>query len=379
MKVVDLFAGCGGLSLGFESAGLDIVLAVELWEPARKVYQKNFSHPVYDLDLSQVVDAVRIIEKEEPDIIIGGPPCQEFSMAGSRIEGDKAKLTYNFAEIISQVKPKWFVLENVPGAMKSITWKNSRAILEESGYGITETILNASYFGVPQNRRRFFAIGCLGEENNFIKKEIENKINPTPLTIREYAGKEFDIEYYYRHPRNWGRKGIFSIDEPAPTVRSTIRQVPPGYNAHPDDAGPLENARALDVRERATIQTFPKDFDFFGTLTDQNIMVANAVPVLLAKHIADSVRKYEGVLVEQDLEIFRGWLKECRGYTSRTASNVLSRLKRVSHIVNIRRKIKDASLLINSLNKSIEFNELTISVKSQIRKAIKLKGEFDSI
>jgi len=377
MKVVDLFAGCGGMSLGFEAAGLELALAIELWEPARRVYQKNFSHPVYDLDLSNVVDATNLITTISPTIIIGGPPCQEFSMAGTRVEGTRAKLTYNFSEIISGVKPKWFVLENVPGAQKSDAWKESRELLEKNGYGITECILNASFFGVPQNRKRFFAIGRIGETHDFLKEELQKKKNNTPLTIREYAGEDFGIEYYYRHPRNWGRKGIFSIDEPAPTVRSTIRQVPPGYNAHSDDAGPLESARALNIRERATVQTFPSDFEFFGTRTAQDTMIANAVPILLAKHIAECIIKHEDKVTCESLEIFRSWLQDKHFYTVRTASNVLSRLKRVNQMLGCDERNFKFDKILMDLSCNDEFNNLTSSVKSQIRKAVKLKHEFN--
>ncbi|WP_347291388.1 DNA cytosine methyltransferase [Kluyvera georgiana] len=376
MRVVDLFAGCGGLSLGFEAEGYDVCLAVELWDSARKVYQKNFNHPVVDIDLSSVVDACNVISPYNPDIIIGGPPCQEFSMAGARVEGERAKLTFNFSEIICNLKPNWFLLENVPGIKNSATWKESRDLLKQHGYGITEVVLNAAFFGVPQNRKRFFAIGHLNEEDNFIKELVEKKKNDTPMTIREYADDRLEINFYYRHPRNWGRKGIFSVDEPAPTVRSTIRQVPPGYKAHPDDAGPLEEARALNTEELALIQTFPKDFVFLGTKTAQNTMIANAVPVELSRHIAHCILEYEYHLADKGNEEFKIWLENSNNYTKRTAGNIISRLKRISHIIPSNYFNRDYCDILNKLEMSSLFKSLTPSVKSQIKKAIQLKIAF---
>lgn len=378
MKVVDLFAGCGGLSLGFEAAGFEMAMAIERWDAAREVYQKNFEHPVLDIDLNNVIDACKEIVLVKPDIIIGGPPCQEFSMAGVRVEGERAELTYSFGEIICNVKPTWFVLENVPGIRNSATWKKTKELLINSGYGITETVLNAAFFNVPQNRKRFFAIGKLGENHDFLKARLETKISSYPMTIREYTGGKFEVEYYYRHPRNWGRKGIFSIDEPAPTVRSTIRQVPPGYKPHPDDAGPIEKARALNFRELAIVQTFPSDYNFFGTSTAINTMIANAVPVQLAKHLADCINDYEEKAFLLYAEEFRLWLQNDQKYTKRTASNVISRIKRVSHIINIKKEMQNEEESIRILNKSSWFKLLTPSVKSQIRKAIKLKFVFDN-
>ena len=112
MRTIDLFSGCGGMSLGFQNAGFDVVAAFDNWEPAVNIYSKNFTHPIYKADLNE--DApVDQIEELQPDIIIGGPPCQDFSIAGHRNMGERANLTIRYAEIISRLKPKWFVMENV--------------------------------------------------------------------------------------------------------------------------------------------------------------------------------------------------------------------------------------------------------------------------
>jgi DNA (cytosine-5)-methyltransferase 1 len=113
MKTVDLFAGCGGLSLGFQNAGFDIVAAFDNWIPAIEVYQDNFKHSIFNKDLSKK-EFYEIIASFNPEMIIGGPPCQDFSSAGKRDENlGRANLTRSFANIISFVRPKFFVMENV--------------------------------------------------------------------------------------------------------------------------------------------------------------------------------------------------------------------------------------------------------------------------
>lgn len=107
-RIVDLFCGCGGMSLGFQNAEFNIVGAYELWESAAKCYEGNFNHPLFREDLSNVSNAVDSIKKLTPDIIIGGPPCQDFSHAGKRIEGGRASLTEAFAEIIKNISPSYF-------------------------------------------------------------------------------------------------------------------------------------------------------------------------------------------------------------------------------------------------------------------------------
>lgn len=376
MRVVDLFAGCGGLSKGFENAGLEISLAVEHWEPARTVYDANFDHPVVDLDLADVKKSVETVRKERPDIIMGGPPCQEFSCAGSRVEGERAQLTVSFANIIETVQPKWFVLENVQGIRNSAAWAKAKKMLSEAGYGITESVLNAAYFGVPQKRKRFFAIGCQGETDDFMIEQLETKVSEEELTVREFVGDEFGIDFYYRHPRNWGRRGVFSLDEASPTIRSTNRNVPQGYKAHPDDAGSHLNARSLTALERARVQTFDRGFQFAGTETTQNIMIANAVPVRLAEHVASTILDYEKEQsVQSNLE-FRRWLASSQQYTPRTVGNVVSRFKRASRMLQVDQFSSDPLDMIQALERRNDFTNLPSAVRSQIKKAIRLHAEF---
>lgn len=291
MRAVDLFAGCGGLSLGFQNKGFEIISAFELWDSAVKCYKANFAHPVYQLDLSDTDTVIPLIEEMKPDIIIGGPPCQDYSSAGKRVEAGRATLTDSYADIISRIKPRFFVMENVDRAKISQTYAGAREKFKNAGYGLTEIILDASLCGVPQKRKRFICFGMLEQEDNFALSSFVSRQSKKPTTIRDYYGNSLGFEYYYRHPRNYSRRAIFSIDEPAPTMRGVNRPIPKGYPGHPNDACPVdENTHALTTKERALIQTFPSSFEWVGSKTDIEQMIGNAVPVKLAEYVAETVK-----------------------------------------------------------------------------------------
>ena len=297
MKVIDLFCGCGGLSLGFQKAGYEILAAFDNWDEAVTVYHNNFDHSVVKQDLSNVEQSIKEIEKYKPEMIIGGPPCQDFSSAGKRDENNgRGDLTVSYAKIVTAIKPEWFVMENVDRILKTGKLVEARTIFKECGYGLTETVLNASFCGVPQRRKRFIMIGHLGEKDGFMSDVIEKRQAIKEMTIAEYFGNQLDIKYYYRHPRSYARRGIFSVDEPCPTVRGVNRPMPAGYKLHPTDpVSSLEGIRPLTTQERSMIQTFPKDFKFIGTRTGMEQMIGNAVPVNLAKFVGDSIMAYLGI------------------------------------------------------------------------------------
>lgn len=298
MKVIDLFCGGGGMSLGFEKAGYKILTAYDNWEKAIDVYNDNFSHPAKIIDLSDIDKSVSEIKPQKPDMIIGGPPCQDFSSAGKRdVTLGRADLTYSYADIICSVKPQWFVMENVERIRKSHILHDIVKQFENNQYGLTAVILNASYCGVPQARNRFFLIGQLNGKHNALLKVMKDMLSDSPMNIRDYLGESLGLEYYYRHPRNYSRRGIFSIDEPSPTVRGVNRPVPKGYEKH---AGDPENAFLKEVRplttiERSYIQTFPKTFIFNGTKTTLEQIIGNAVPVNLAEFVAKAILKYKQI------------------------------------------------------------------------------------
>ena len=268
------------------------------------------------LDLSNVEDCVAEIESKHPDMIIGGPPCQDFSSAGKRDEDNgRGDLTVNYAQIINSIRPKWFVMENVERITKTKKLIDAKKIFKEAGYGLSWQVLDASKCGVPQKRKRFFMIGKLHEQDDFMVPFLQSGLSKTSMTLREYFGDSLGVEYYYRHPRSYARRGIFSIDEPSPTVRGVNRPMPKGYEIHDND--PIkskEGIRALTTIERSYIQTFPKTFKFEGSKTELEQMIGNAVPVKLAEYVATSIKKYlEEPHRERNLEIdFQQFLLEDR-------------------------------------------------------------------
>lgn len=294
MRVVDLFCGCGGLSMGFERAGFDIVSGFDNWDEALNVYRLNFSHPVRKADLMDVDSAVPLVEGCSPQMIVGGPPCQDYSPAGKRDEeGGRAILTLKFAEIVTAVKPQWFVMENVSNILKYSKVYEAMDIFHASGYGISHTVLNAALCGVPQKRKRFFMVGKLGEKDGFFDPYFKKNLAGREMTMRDYFGDRLGIEAYYRHPRSYARRGIFSIDEPSPTIRGVNRPMPAGYKLHHNDpVESLDGVRPLTTLERAEVQTFPPDFNWVGKKTNVEQMIGNAVPVNLARYVGSAISDY---------------------------------------------------------------------------------------
>ena len=293
MRVVDLFCGCGGMSLGFQNAGFEVVAAYDNWDPAVSIYSMNFTHPVYKKDLLED-DAVEDIQRFSPEMIIGGPPCQDFSISGKRnFVGKRANLTARFAEIVSIIKPQWFVMENVYNIEKSPVLPAAINTLRSAGYGITKRILDASYCGVPQARKRFFLIGHLNDKDGFLDEILSSHLDTKKMTVHDYLGDSLNTEFYYMHPRNYSRRAVFSIHEPSATIRGINRPIPINYKKHPADKADISaGVRCLTTKERSYIQTFPESFQLGGAKTDVELAIGNAVPVNLAKYVGICIVDY---------------------------------------------------------------------------------------
>lgn len=292
-KVVDLFAGCGGLSLGFQNAGFSVILAADNWDAAINVYRENFDHEMMKIDLNDWEKSAEFIGNYAPDLIIGGPPCQDFSHAGQRNEdGGRGNLTVSYARIIASIKPRWFVMENVDRLVQTKKYKEAEQIFKEAGYGLSVRLLDASYCGVPQKRKRYFVVGELGAKDDFFNDYIDADLSSKPMTVRDYFGNQLKTEFYYRHPRNYSRRAVYSIDEPSATIRGVNRPIPDGYPGHANDATKaLSKVRPLTTQERGEVQTFPKDFVWVGTKTSVEQLIGNAVPVKLAEFVAKALMK----------------------------------------------------------------------------------------
>lgn len=295
ITAIDLFSGCGGLSLGFQKAGVEILAAIDNWDIALDIYQENFKHQTIQQDLSDETSAKKIIQKLSPEMIIGGPPCQDFSSAGKLdMNGNRANLTYHFTNIVCDLKPKWFVMENVPRITKSQIFTEISKKFFLNGYALSSIILNASLCNVPQSRLRLFLVGELEGKPNALVELFNNNLSRKPMTVRDHLGDRLNLKYYYRHPRSYARRGIFSIDEPSPTIRGVNRPMPKNYKLHSGDPQDIDLAtvRHLSTVERSYIQTFPDSFKFWGTKTNIEQMIGNSVPVNLASFVASTILGY---------------------------------------------------------------------------------------
>ena len=277
--------------MGFERAGFEVVAAYDSWDQAVAIYDANLHHSVYVFDLSNEKQAIQHVAQHTPDIIIGGPPCQDFSSAGNRKERKNADLTQSFAQIVTGLKPELFVMENVERSRMSESYAFARGMFKRSNYGLTEVVLDASYCGVPQKRKRFFCIGSQNLPDNAFSTYLMDMLASKPLTVADYMKNEIDAEFYYRHPRNYSRRAIYSIDEPSATIRGVNRPIPPNYPGHPRDAAPIHAARPLTTQERSRIQTFPKTWEWQGNKTSVEQMIGNAVPVELGRFVARGIKR----------------------------------------------------------------------------------------
>ena len=292
-RTVDLFAGAGGLSLGFERAGFEVVAAYDWWQPAVECYSANFAHPVHEWNLQDVDATVEHVSTYKPQLIIGGPPCQDFSDAGKRTEGNNASLTEAFADIAINCDPVAVIMENVPRAKSSRAWQKARELFQSAGFNCTEVVLDASYFGVPQTRTRVFFVALRHESPKRFLGAIERLKSSGQLTVAEYMGSELDFTDYYRHPRNYNRRAVYSIFEPSPTIRGVNRPVAPSYPGHPSDTAPAHTVKPLTAFQRGRIQTFPKDWQWpaNGPKAKTEQLIGNAVPVELARAIGVGLRE----------------------------------------------------------------------------------------
>ena len=326
MKVISLFSGAGGLDLGFESAGFDIVWANEYDKSIWATYELN--HKKTELDKRSIRDIdphELLIRFGAIDGIIGGPPCQSWSLAGSMrgILDERGQLVLEYLRFIENIRPKFFVFENVPGLISSTHFGEFSNLLNEFrslGYSVEYSLLDASDFNTPQIRKRVFIVGInldLGTtfEFNSIPKATTkislseaisdladkaisstNNLHSDNLLIsnHEYFTGDFSSIYMSRNRRkNW--------DEQSFTIQASGRHAP----LHPDsprmikedkDLMVFENqydeVRRLSVRECARIQGFPDDFEFiYKKLDDGYKMVGNAVPVNLANAVATAIYK----------------------------------------------------------------------------------------
>jgi DNA (cytosine-5-)-methyltransferase len=328
LKVIELFAGAGGLALGLEKAGFETIGLVEFDKSAAETlkYNRPNWNVIHD-DIanisSQDLEEYFNIKKGELDLLSGGAPCQSFSYAGKRLglEDTRGTLFYHYALFLEKLQPKMFLFENVKGLTshdKGKTYKTILSVFEEEGYEVQSRVLNAWDYGVAQKRERMIMVGIRKDLINNISFEYPKAHNYKPVLrdilldcppsvgaqYGEDKRKIFELVppggYWRDIPEEiakpymkstWnmggGRTGILrrmSLDEPSLTVLTSPSQ------KQTERCHPLE-ARPFTVRENARIQSFPDDWEFQGGVGAQYRQVGNAVPVLLAYEIGKKIKE----------------------------------------------------------------------------------------
>ena len=320
MNILSLFSGAGGLDLGFEKAGFNVIAANEYDKTIWETYEKNHNAKLIKGDISGIPSDMF----PECDGIIGGPPCQSWSEAGSLkgIEDPRGQLFYQYIRILKDKKPKFFLAENVKGMMAKRHNSAVESIVsefEEAGYDVFIHLLNASDYGVPQDRKRVFYVGFRKDlgVNYELPKPYKNKLNfedaifdlkDTAIAALEKNKTNGDKCKVQNHeyfigaysPIFMSRNRVRQWHEQAFTVQASGRQcqlhpqapVMPKIDKNKNIFAPgkEELYRRLTVRECARIQGFPDEFKFYYTnLNDAYKMIGNAVPVNLAYEMAKSI------------------------------------------------------------------------------------------
>ncbi|MBE3649174.1 DNA cytosine methyltransferase [Paenibacillus polymyxa] len=239
LTVAELFCGGGLMAVGLKSAGYTLTFANDFDKRAVQAYAHNIGdHVVYGDITSDDIQA----QIPDADIIAGGPPCQDYSVAGSGAgeEGERGKLVWTYLGVIARKQPKAFVFENVKGLVSKKhrpTFDALLAYFESINYSVSWRVINAWDYGVAQKRERVIAVGIrkdLGFTFEFPEPSAEEY---RTQVLRDVIGDLPEVsDYYYRHPRNYDRRAVYGLDEVSPTVRTVNRPMPDGYSAHRDDA-----------------------------------------------------------------------------------------------------------------------------------------------
>ena len=337
-NVLDLFCGCGGLSLGFEEAGYNVLLGIDVWKDALKTYaynHKNSKTLCADISTLRGEDVEGLVGEDKVDVIIGGPPCQGFSIAGKRIVDDERnKLYKGFVRMVEYFKPHAFVMENVPNILsigEGIVKDSIMKDFKDLGYNVESKVLIASDYGVPQNRKRAVFVGLRHGNFDFRIPTVTEKVTTEAAlsdlpegSIENGSKYPLEISSNYQRTMRANSSCVFNHEVTAHNEQTVkiISLVPDGGN-YKDLPKELQETRKVHiawtrlnskrpsitidtghrhhfhykwnrvptVRESARIQSFPDDFIFLCSKTSQYKQVGNAVPPLMAKAIAEQLKK----------------------------------------------------------------------------------------
>ena len=335
MKIIDLFCGIGGLSLGFEQSGFEVISAIDMWKDAIVTFNHNRKCPVGKVETVEEFinnELLDIIVKHHISGIIGGPPCQGFSTVGRRVVDDpRNKMYLEFYKAVKIAQPDFFVIENVKGMLTL----NKGAFVDDLierfgknglGYTISYQLLNAADYGIPQNRYRVFFVGIKGRRFEFPKPyqymlTAKDGIGDLEGATNEKYGSNPQNDYQANlrgtceHPINQDytshTEQTISIISKIPDG-GNIKNLPPEYwqvrkyNKAFERMGTFKPSNTIDtghrnyfhyaepriptVRESARLQSFPDSFEIIGTRGSQYKQVGNAVPPMLAKVLAEQIK-----------------------------------------------------------------------------------------
>ncbi len=344
LKFGDLFCGAGGFTKGLEQAGLECVLGAEYNEYAVEAYRKNFKHNCLKIDLSSKKNQDIVAKKLKNagvDLVVGGPPCQGFSIFGNRrfvntkkwkvAQDERNNLVYAFANIVVKSDAPWFIMENVPAILSARNGEYIKTIqdfFKKNGYRTEYKVINAADYGVPQLRYRFILIGTktdltipwpkpkyyenpeswqqkyrsigevltdLSDEKSYNKYKNHQPPRHSDIVKERFSyieeGKKMNVDILPERLKLGIKTGkpvsnfsniFYRLDRNKPACT-----IVPGHNALP--VHPTLN-RTLTVREAARIQTFPDEFEFVGPIINQCLQVGNAFPCLVGQMLGDRLR-----------------------------------------------------------------------------------------
>lgn len=337
-KVVSLFSGGGGLDMGFKAAGYDIIWANDINADAVESYKRNVGNEI------TCDDIYTINERDIPhcDVVIGGPPCQSFSLAGNRhSEDNRGRLVWRYIDIIKALQPQAFLFENVTGLLSSKNNDGERILplllqaFSNIGYSVSYQVINAADYGVPQLRKRLIIVGLQGTLSAFqfpepthnefgadgkfkyvsVKEALGDLPSPSSdccISDHEYPTMSELDRYICAHVKPGGNymdipDGVNSLrikrlkrdgghttcygrmdpDKPAYTINTYFNRPNVGCNIH------YAEDRLITVREAMRLQTFPDDYVLVAhSKQGKNLIVGNAVPPALARILANQLKLY---------------------------------------------------------------------------------------
>ncbi|CAO1611282.1 DNA cytosine methyltransferase [Brochothrix thermosphacta] len=322
LKVISLFSGCGGMDLGFkggfnylnknyEENPFELIYSNDIFKQASQVYEHNFQHKVD----TRNIETIDKIEFPHADVVLGGFPCQTFSLAGKRegLSSDRGQLYKQMIKVIKSANPKVFIAENVDGIRSSKKdEKLDKSALDiilddfnDLGYSVQYQVLNASFYGVPQSRKRVIIIGIRNDLKTdiYFPKESHNLNNWKTAKdaiddiwneignpkIMNHSISDYSKAKFYPGKKMQGNNKI-NADKPSPTIRAEHHgNIEAHYRTTNSDTTDMSGWRRLSVRECARLQSFPDNFNFNVSASSAYKMIGNAVPPVMAWHIARSV------------------------------------------------------------------------------------------